>query len=162
MEHSWGMRETWEMSTLKQWMSLLCSPRFSTSNSARNCRGDEGWEENRWVRRGYLPVPKHFSSSIRIARKKYRSLVFHLPTSTKYLVTLPHKDLKDVFNTWNFLCLQRTTRLWDRYVGIHLDKHCNFSLSARICKPQTLKWARGYVNVPCKYLFLFSLAEAVK
>lgn len=152
MERSWGMTETWEMSTLKQWMSLLCSPRFSSSNSARNCRGDEGWEENRWARREHLPVPKCFYSSIRIAGKKpHRSLGFHLPTSTKYLVTLPHEDLKDDFNTWNFLCLQRTTRLW--YVGIHLAKHCNFSLSARICKPQTLKWARGYVKVPCIYFY---------
>jgi len=95
-----------------------------------------------------------------VAEENYRSLDFHLPTSAEYLVTLSHKDIKDGFNSWNFLHLQRTTRLRDRYVGIHLAEYCNFSSSAVICKPQTLKWARGYVNVP--YLFLFSLAEAVK
>lgn len=133
-----------------------------TSLLATNWEGDERREENRWVRGECLRVQVCFTSSIKKAGKNYRSLVFHLPTSTKYLVTLSHKDFKDGFNTWNFLHLQRTSRLWDRCVGIHLAKYCNFSLSAVICKPQTLKWARGYVNVLYKYLFLFSLAEAVK
>lgn len=157
------MPKTCKVSSLKQWMSLLCSPRsYSASYSARNWEGDERRDESRWVRGEYLHVQGCFTSNIRKAGKNYRSLVFHPPTSTKYLVTLSYKDFKDGFNTWNFLCLQRTTRLWDRYVGIHLAKYCNFSSSAMICKPQTLKWARGYVNVPYKYLFLFSLAEAVK
>lgn len=47
----------------------------------------------------YLHIQGCFISSVRKSGRNYRSSVFQLPTRTKYLITLSHKDFKDGFNT---------------------------------------------------------------